>query len=67
MMCMLALWQLGRYRATVMLTTLPYNRFKSYWANTNIYQNLIYRHDDNNKHLVYASKQGLSIPTFLDR
>ena len=41
---MLALWPLGHYRVTAILTTLPYNSFKSYCANTNIYINLIYRH-----------------------
>ena len=37
---MLAHRPLGRYRVTAMLTTLPYNSFKSYCANTNIYLNL---------------------------
>ena len=41
---MLALWQLGRYCVTALLTTLPYNSFQSSWANTNLYLNLIYQH-----------------------
>ena len=51
-----------------MLTTLPYRNFKSYCANTKLYQILIYRHADclksiyqkapNNK---YAFKQYTSM------
>ena len=31
---------------TTMLITLPYCKFKSYWTNTKLYLNLIYRHAD---------------------
>ena len=41
---MLALWQLGHYCVTALLTTLPYNSFQSTWANTNLYLNLINQH-----------------------
>ena len=41
---MLALWQLGHYCVTALLSTLPYNSFQSSCANTNIYLNLIYQH-----------------------
>ena len=41
---MLALWQLGRYCVTALLTTLPYNIFQSSCANTNLCINLIYQH-----------------------
>ena len=41
---MLALWQLGRYCVTALLTMLPYNSFQSSCANTNLYLNLIYQH-----------------------
>ena len=41
---MLALWQLGRYCVTALLTTLPYNSFQSSCANTNLYLSLIYQH-----------------------
>ena len=41
---MLALWQLGRYCVTALLTTLPYNSFQSSWAKTNLYLNLVYQH-----------------------
>ena len=43
---MLALWQLGRYCVTALLTTLPYNNFQSSCANTNLYLNNIYQHAD---------------------
>ena len=61
---MLDLWQLGRYRVTAMLTTLPYNSFKFYCANTKLYLNHIYRHaaclkitKSNATNSKYASKQ----------
>ena len=61
---MLALLQLGRYCVTAMLTTLPYNSFKPYCANTKLYQILIYRHTDclkiiksNASNIQYALKQ----------
>ena len=43
---MLALWQLGRYCVTALLTMLPYNSFQSSCANRNLYLNLIYQHAD---------------------
>ena len=43
---MLSVWQMGRYRVTAMLTTLPYNSFKSYCADTNLCRNIIYGHAD---------------------
>ena len=43
---MLALWQLGRYCVTTLLTTLPYNSVQSSCANANLFLNLIYRHAD---------------------
>ena len=43
---MLALWQLGRYYVTALLTMLPYNSFQSSCANTNPYLNLIYQQVD---------------------
>ena len=48
---MLALWQLGRYCVTALLTTLPYNSFQSSWAKTNLYLNLIYQHANDLKSL----------------
>ena len=41
---MFALWQLGRYCVTALLTMLPYNSFQSSYANTNLFLNLIYQH-----------------------
>ena len=41
-----ALWQLGRYCVTALLTTLPYSSFRSSCVNTYIYLDLIYRHAD---------------------
>ena len=39
-----ALWHLGRYCVTVLLTTLSYNSFQSSCANTNLYLNHTYQH-----------------------
>ena len=43
---MLAIWQLGRYRVTAMLTTLPLNISKSYYSNIKLYSIFIYPHAD---------------------
>ena len=48
---MFALWQLGRYCVTALLTTLPYNSFQSSYANTNLYLNLIYQHANGLKNI----------------
>ena len=43
---MLALWQFWNFRVTAMLIMISYNRFKSFCANTKIYQIIINRHAD---------------------
>ena len=65
---MFALWQLGRYCVTALLTTLLYSSSQSTCANTNIYLNLIYQHANglkittlNAANSLYASIQLKSI------
>ena len=43
---MLTIWQLGHYRVTAMLTTLPENMSESFCSNTKLYIIFIYSHAD---------------------